>query len=115
MIREGQIAVFAFPQTDQSVGKLRPALVVRRLPGEYNDWLICMISTQLSRLISGFDDVIADKDPDFAQSGLKASSLIRISRLAVVNEDILLGSIGNIGVQRLHLIKTRISQWIAGT
>lgn len=115
MIREGQIAVFAFPQTDQRAGKLRPALVVRRLPGNYNDWLICMISTQLSHLISGFDDVIADKDPDFPQSGLKASSLIRISRLAVVNGDVLLGSIGNIGVERLRLVKTRISQWITGT
>lgn len=47
MIREGQIVVFEFPQTDQKVGKLRPALVVRQLPGSYDDWLLCMISSQL--------------------------------------------------------------------
>ena len=47
MIAEGQIFLFKFPQTDQQEGKLRPALVLRELPGKYNDWLICMISSQL--------------------------------------------------------------------
>ena len=47
MIQEGQIVLFSFPQTDQVAGKLRPALVVRSLPGAHNDWLICMISTRL--------------------------------------------------------------------
>ena len=47
MIDEGQIVLFNFPQTDQKIGKLRPALVLRRLPGRFDDWLICMISSQL--------------------------------------------------------------------
>ena len=33
MIRSGQIALLSFPQTDQAVGRLRPTLVLRRLPG----------------------------------------------------------------------------------
>ncbi len=45
MISEGQIVLFRFPQTDQQAGKLRPALVVRKLPGRYEDWLISMISS----------------------------------------------------------------------
>jgi len=40
MIAEGQTVLFRFPQTGQTEGKLRPALVLRRLPGQYNDWLI---------------------------------------------------------------------------
>ena len=39
MIREGQIVLFRFPQTDRTSGKLRPALVIRKLPGQYDDWL----------------------------------------------------------------------------
>ena len=35
MIREGQVVLFRFPQTDQVSGKLRPALVLRRLPGPH--------------------------------------------------------------------------------
>ena len=37
MICEGQIVLFTFPQTDQSAGKLRPALVVRSLPGVHEE------------------------------------------------------------------------------
>ena len=39
MIREGKIILFRFPQADQSSGKLRPALVIRKLPGKYDDWI----------------------------------------------------------------------------
>lgn len=48
MISEGQIVLFRFPQTDQQSGKFRPALVVRKLPGRYEDLLVCMISSQLN-------------------------------------------------------------------
>ena len=40
MISEGQIVLFRFPQANQQAGKLRPALVLRKLPGRYEDWLI---------------------------------------------------------------------------
>jgi len=46
MRQAGQIVLFRFPQTDLEEGKLRPALLLGRLPGEYDDWLICMISSQ---------------------------------------------------------------------
>ncbi len=115
MIREGHVVLFRFPQTDQTVGKLRPALVIRRLLGVHDDWLICMISSQMSQQIQNFDEVVNDKDKDFKLSGLKTSSVIRISRLAVVNRTVLLGSIGSIGTERLELIKDRLCNWIKST
>ncbi len=71
MITEAQIVLFRFPQTDQTEAKLRPALVLRRLPGHYDDWMICMISSQLHQKIPDFDEVITSTDSDFRQSGLK--------------------------------------------
>ncbi|MEW5815040.1 MAG: type II toxin-antitoxin system PemK/MazF family toxin [Spirochaetota bacterium] len=115
MIQEGQVVLFKFPQTDQIQGKLRPALVIREIPSSYSDWLICMISSQLSQQIPEFDEIIREEDTDFKQSGLKTSSVIRISRLAVVNRNVLLGSIGNISNERLKIIKNRLSEWIKGT
>ena len=58
---------------------------------------------------------IKEEDTDFLQSGLKTSSIIRIGRLAVVNKNVLLGSIGNIGLERLASIKKKLSEWIRGT
>jgi mRNA interferase MazF len=115
MITEAQIVLFRFPQTDQTEGKLRPALVVRRLPGQYNDWIICMISSQLHQEIPDFDEVITPSDSDFQLSGLKLASVIRLSRLAVVNSDVLLGKLGQIDAQRLSRIKQRLANWIQST
>jgi len=115
MIQDGHVVLFRIPQADQAIGKLRPALVIRRLPGPYDDWLICMISSQVSRHISGFDEIIEEGTADFKQSGLKTSSVIKIGRLAVVERTILIGTIGSIGSERLNLIKNRLSNWISGT
>ncbi|OPY67119.1 MAG: hypothetical protein A4E57_02489 [Syntrophorhabdaceae bacterium PtaU1.Bin034] len=49
MIAEGQTVLFRFPQTDQQEGKLRPALVIRKVPDRYEDWLVCMISSRVEQ------------------------------------------------------------------
>ncbi len=94
--------MFQFPRTDLEEGKLRPALLLGRLPGEYDNWLISMISSQLRHSIAGFDEVIQESDPDFAGSGLKMPSVIRVGRLAVVEGEVVVGAIGQIGTERLQ-------------
>ena len=37
MKKAGQVVVFRFPQTDLDEGKLRPALLLGKLLGEYDD------------------------------------------------------------------------------
>jgi mRNA interferase MazF len=115
MIEEGQIVLFRFPQTDLKDGKHRPALVIRKVPGDYDDWLICMISTRLYQQQTGLDEIISIEDEDFKESGLKTQSVIRASRLAVVEKEILLGKLGQISQQRLHRIKEKITNWIMGS
>jgi len=70
---------------------------------------------QLHQEIPDFDEVITLADADFQQSGLKLASVIRISRLAVVRGDILLGKLGEIDTQRLFRIKQRLANWIQET
>jgi len=114
MIREGQIVLFRFPYTDQEGGKLRPALVIRKVAGPYDDWLICMISSQLSQQMVGFDEILAEENDDFIRSGLRQASVIRIGRLAVVQKNILLGAIGEISPERLEQVKKKLSDWLLG-
>jgi mRNA interferase MazF len=68
-----------------------------------------MISSQLHQEIPDFDEVITPTDSDFQQSGLKLASVIKISRLALVNSDVLLGKLGQIDTQRLSRIKQRLA------
>jgi len=92
--KSGQIVLYKFPQTDLTEGKARPALLIGKLPGQYDDWLICMISTQLRHYIPGFDEVIQMSDADFSLSGLKEPSVIRVGRLAIVAREYLAGCHG---------------------
>ncbi|MBN1755738.1 type II toxin-antitoxin system PemK/MazF family toxin [bacterium] len=112
MKKPGQVILFEFPQTNLKQGNLRPALLVSKLPGQYDDWLMCMISTQTQHYIKDFDELIQFDDPDYKLSGLKDPSIIRVERLAVVNADILLGAIGEISAERLRRVKTHLSEWI---
>ena len=71
-----------------------------------------MISSQRHQKIDDFDEMIENGDHDFKQTGLKSDSVIRISRLAVIEESRLKGSIGSISDQRLNRIKSKIANWI---
>jgi len=109
----GQIVVFRFPQTDLEEGKLRPALLLGKLPGEYDDWLICMISSQTRQYIAGFDEIVQEDDDDFGASGLKVTSVIRVGRLAAVSGGILIGAIGQVSSKRLRRVKQNLANWLA--
>ena len=108
----GQIVLTPFPHTDLSGAKLRPVLMLRRA-SRYDDWLVCMVSSKLDQAEAGFDEVLATTDGDFAASGLKAPSVLRLSRLAVLDGVLLVGSIGNIANDRLDRIRQRLARWIA--
>ena len=108
MKKPGQVALVPFPRVDLTPGKPRPVLLLARVPGPYDDWLVCMFSTRLHQELQSFDAGASD----FEQSGLKISSVIRVARLAVVSDEMLLGCIGAIGEERLDRIREKLTAWI---
>ncbi len=112
MKKSGDVVIFRFPQTDLSEGKLRPALLLCPMSVNYNDWLICMISSQLKHYTPDLDEIVTVRDDDFAQSGLVCSSLIRVARIAVIEEGVLIGKIGEVSEDRIRRIKKNLAEWI---
>jgi mRNA interferase MazF len=110
--KSGQIVLFRFPQTDLVVGKSRPALLLAPLPSGFNDWLVCMISSKTRQAVSGIDEAVLTTDSDFAKSGLKTDSVIRLTRLAAVSDSIFFGTIGEISSSRLKNLKNKLAHWI---
>jgi mRNA interferase MazF len=113
-MKPGKLALLRFPHTDLGVGKLRPVLLIAKVPGPFSDWLVAMVSTHLEQAIPGFDEIVSEEDPDFAASGLKRASVVRIGRLAIVEANLLLGEIGEISTERLNRIRRRLADWIMG-
>ena len=108
---EGDVALTPLPPADGRT-KPRPAILLRRMP-PFGDWLICGVSTQLHQQVVGFDDNIETSHPDFAGSGLKAPSLIRLGFLAVLPADHLLGVLGSITPERHARLLQRLSAFLA--
>ena len=113
MKQAGQIIVFRFPKTDLVGGKLRPAFLLGKLPGENDDWPICMVSSQTRHYIPEFDEIVRESESDFVESELKVESVVRVGRLAVVSGEILLGTIGQVSNERLVRIRTYLSNWLS--
>jgi mRNA interferase MazF len=108
----GQIVLFKFPQTNLVIGKLRPALLIKQVSRDYGDWLTCMISTKTAQEVVNIDNIIEMIDEDFVQSGLKSPSVFRLTRLAVISENVPIGVIGEISQERIVLIRSKLARWI---
>lgn len=97
-MNEGDVVLTPLPQSNGQV-KNRPAIVLRRMP-PFDDLLVCGVSTQLHHQVVGFDDLIEPNHSDYAGSGLKAPSLIRLCFLAVLPVSSFIGRIGTISCDR---------------
>jgi len=106
--KPGHISLVRFPRANLQSGKYRPVLLLSKMPGPFDDWLICAITSQLRHKVEGWDEVIKRTDDDFKPSGLKVPSLIRIGKLATVEEEVLEGVLGEISSERLTKILKRL-------
>jgi mRNA interferase MazF len=95
---EGDVILTPVPQADGQI-KNRPALILREMP-PFGDMLVCGISTQLQQEVVGFDEVISVTDPEFADSGLRATSLIRLGFLSILPANRIIGTIGTVSSSR---------------
>ena len=109
-MNEGDVILTPVPQAD-GVVKNRPAIFLREMP-PYRDILVCGISTQLHREVMGFDEIVQTIDPDFAPSGLRRASLIRLGFLALLPRSAVIGSIGAISSKRHKRLLKRLSDYL---
>ncbi len=91
--------------------KNRPAIVLRKMPA-FGDMLVCGLSTQLHLQVHGFDERIAPDDSDYAHSGIRSESLIRLGYLAVLPQTAIIGTIGNIAPERLRRLLSTLAEYL---
>jgi mRNA interferase MazF len=111
-MKSGDIVLVRFPQADLKAGKMRPALVVAIAPSRHSDLLLALISSRIYQAIPEFDDIIHISDDDYIETGLKITSVIRLSRLATVESSVINARLGNISLDRLKRITVRLIDWL---
>ena len=93
---KGDIVLIPFPFTDLSGLKNRPALIL--ISGE-SDITVSFITTQL-KWQENYDVKI---EPS-AKNSLKKTSLIRLSKLATIDKDLVIGKLGDLLTTELTTI-----------
>ena len=112
-MKEGVVELAMLPQTDGSL-KRRPVVVLREMR-PFRDWLVCGVSTQLRQEVVGFDELLRKSDADFALSGLRDESLIRLGFLLVLPQSDLIGRIGEIAPDRHRRLLQTLADYLRPT
>ncbi len=101
-MEKGDIVLITFPFTDLSGNKNRPALV---LAENRLDVTVAFISTQM-KWHEKTDVTINPSE----KNGLKKHSLIRLSKLATIDRDLILGKLGNVDIETIKEINYNLKR-----
>jgi len=92
-LKPGQIVLVAFPFTDQTSAKVRPALVV--YGGDRGDFIALATSRQLDPADPHKYEIL-DSDPCFKQTQLRWSSAIRCNMVMTLNTTLVTRALGTV-------------------
>lgn len=112
MMDPGRIVLVDFPQANGAL-KARPVLILRSLP-PFGDLLICGVTSQRHHFDSAIDVLLDERHGDYKISGLRVPSLIRSTKLAMIESDDarVRGAIGRISPSTLSGIQERLARLI---
>lgn len=102
-MKTGDVVIVSFPYTDSSSFKARPAVVVNLLEDNYNDVIICLVTSVVPVRLSTYEILLK---PDNINN-LKVVSIIKVARIATVERDKIKAVIGKLGKQQLEDFKAK--------
>lgn len=112
-MKRGTVVLTPFPFTDLSGRKVRPALVVSRSDRPGSDVLLAFITSKHSLTPAKSDLPVDNAHPDFAQTGLKVSSVVKLDKLVTVEQSIILGELGEFSAALLNEVNEKLRYALA--
>jgi mRNA interferase MazF len=101
-MQKGDIVLIPFPFTDLKGNKLRPALV---LFSDDLDVTVAFITSE-NKWLTKNDLKIEPTNTN----GLKITSLIRLSKIATIDKDLILGKIGNLSLKEINSVNHKLRE-----
>src|ERR1041384_1647050 len=95
-VARGDVVLVAFPFTDLSQTKRRPAVVLWAAPTQ-TDFTLAFISSQQIGQIAVGETVVLPTHPEFSLTGLSVPSKIRVTKLVTLSRTLLTRWLGRIG------------------
>ena len=104
----GDIVIFSFPYTDLTSSKARPAVIVNVIEDNYNDVILCFISSVIRSQLTQHSILLK---PD-TTNNLKATSLVKVSRIATVENSKIKAVIGRLNKDQIEEFKNKFKSLV---
>jgi len=101
-VKKGDIVLFPFPYSDLTGNKLRPAVI---LISSKFDITVCFNTTQFQWKDKYDFELISS-----SFNGLKKDSIIRIGKLATIDKELVIGSIGKLEANYILLLNNNLAE-----
>lgn len=98
-ISPGDVVLVPFPFTNLKQKKVRPAVVISReqVHKQENDYTLLFISSVIPDVVQPYEVVFEKSDSEFAQSGLKKTSLLKANKIVTLQRNLLRRKLGQLG------------------
>ena len=93
---KGKIVLIQFPFDDLSSNKLRPAYCLTNTIGNYQHIIFVLITSRIPNPALPTDIVLQTTHPDFVQSGLQKSSILRLDHLVTLRQSMIRRELGSL-------------------
>ena len=103
-----KIVLVPFPFDDLTANKVRPAVCLTNEIKPHSHIVLAFITSRVSAGATPTDFVIDSRDADFATTGLKVSSTIRLHRLMTVTKSIIQRELGDLFATQRTEIDNRL-------
>lgn len=103
-----KIVLVPFPFDDLSGQKVRPAVCLTNKIHPFDHIVAAFITSRVSQNPSDTDLVIDAADSDFANTGLKVSSTIKLHRLITITNKIVKRELGELSQNQQNEIEERL-------
>ena len=105
-LARGDVVLVAFPFTDLSSKRVRPALVVGRVAGD--DLVLAFITSRTTGADPRSTCLLRPGDAEFAQTGLKVDSLVRLDKLVTLDRRLVLRRLGQVGPNTTGVVNSAL-------
>ena len=93
---KGKIVLVPFPFDDLTADKVRPALCLTDPIGPHRHVIVAFISSQVPTSVTATDIVLDSRRKDFAATGLRVPSVLRLHRLVTLTTTLIRRELGRL-------------------
>jgi mRNA interferase MazF len=93
---KGKVVLLPFPFDDLSTVKVRPAVCLTNPIGLHRHVVVAFLTSHIPTDLLETDIVLAAQDRDFAATGLRISSTLRLHRLMTISTNLIQRELGKL-------------------